>query len=133
MTKAKRNPHVRLVKDNTRSEDGSPRKPIRLFTFFTDGRLGYLYVPFKDIEDMGLSPFTFTASSRIDSKGMYLEEEMDAQIFTEVYEQKGGFRVVLNEIYEESLTLRQKQNNTVSAVERYWKERQIPNRLRVVR
>ena len=133
MQTVRNNPFLWVATDNTKAEDGSPRKPIRLFSFFTDGRNGYLYVPFKDIEDMGLSPYSFTVMSRIDARGMYLEEEMDAQIFTEIYEQKGGFRVVLNEIYKESLTLRQKQNNTVSAVERYWKERPIPNRLRVVR
>ena len=133
MQTVRNNPFLRVATDNTRAEDGSPRKPIRLFSFFTDGRNGYLYVPFKDIEDMGLSPYSFTVMSRIDARGMYLEEEMDAQIFTEIYEQKGGFRVVLNEIHEEPSALRQKQNNKISIAQKFWEERQTHHRLRTVR
>lgn len=129
----KSNPMIRVVTDNTRDPAGNKVKPMRLFSFFTDGRRGYLYVPFKDLEDMGLTPYSFTAFSRIDARGMYLEEEMDAQIFTEVYEQKGGFRVVFHEVHEESSTLREKQNNTISNAKKLWEERQTHQRLRTIR
>lgn len=132
MTK-KSNPMLWVVTDNTTDAAGNKVKPIRLFSFFTDGRNGYLYVPFKDLEDMGLTPYSFSAFSRIDSRGMYLEEEMDAQIFTEVYEQKGGFRVVLNEVHEEPDALRKKQNNKVGVAQKIWEERQTNQQLRTVR
>ena len=105
----------------------------RIVTVFCDDRYKWLYIPFPDLEDVGMTPFNFSAFSRIDEKGIYLEEEMDAQIFTEIYEQKGGFRVVLNEIHEEPSALRQKQNNKISVAQKFWEERQTHHRLRTVR
>lgn len=123
------NTMLRIVKDNTKGG----RPPLRVFTLFQDGRKGWLYVSFKDLDDVGLTPYSFSAFSRIDEKGMYLEEEMDAQIFTEVYEQKAGFRVVFNEIHEEPAALRKKQSNVPINSQDLWEKRKAPSRVRVVR
>ena len=111
----------------------NPGQMYRIMTLFCDDRGKWLYTSFKDLEDVGLMPFSFSAFSRIDAGGMYLEEEMDAQIFTEAYEKQTGNRIVLNEIYEEPSPVRQKQSNLYQAAERIWKEKEPPiQRLRVV-
>jgi hypothetical protein len=121
---------VRKVIDNTTG----PFPHARIFTRFTDDRGGWVYIPFADLDDVGLTPYSFTAFSRIDKKGMYLEEEMDAEIFIQTYERKTGFRVVLNEVYEESSPIRQKQANKVGAAQELWEKRETPVlRLRVIR
>lgn len=104
----------------------------RIMTLFCDDRGKWLYTSFKDLEDVGMTPFNFTAFSRIDAGGMYLEEEMDAQIFTEAYEKQTGNRIVLNEIYEEPSPVRQKQNNRISALKETWEKRETAKRFRVI-
>lgn len=117
---------MKIVSDN-------PGQMYRIMTLFCDDRGKWLYTSFKDLEDVGMTPFNFTAFSRIDAGGMYLEEEMDAQIFTEAYEKQTGNRIVLNAIYEEPSPVRQKQSNLYQAAERIWKEKAAPiQRLRVV-
>ena len=121
---------IRTVVDNT----AGPHPHVRIFTAFVDDYGGWLYGPFEDLDDVGLSPYSFTAFSRIDEKGMYLEQEMDAEIFIQAYERKTGFRVVLNEVYEESSPMRQKQANRVGAAQELWEKRETPSlRLRLVR
>lgn len=105
----------------------------RIMTLYCDDRGKWLYTSFKDLEDVGMTPFNFTAFSRIDAGGMYLEEEMDAQIFTEAYEKQTGNRIVLNEIYEEPSPVRQKQNNRISALKETWEKRKTAERFRVIR
>ena len=104
----------------------------RIMTLYCDDRGKWLYTSFKDLEDVGLMPFSFSAFSRIDAGGMYLEEEMDAQIFTEAYEKQTGNRIVLNEIYEEPSPVRQKQNNRISALKETWEKRETAKRFRVI-
>lgn len=121
---------IRMVVDNTQGI----HPPVRIFTMFTEDRCGWLYIPFQDLEDAKLTPFNFTAFSEIDIKGMYLEQEMDAEIFIEAYERETGFRVVLNEVYEEPSPIREKQNNKVGVAQALWEKRQAsPFRLRLVR
>lgn len=105
----------------------------RIVTVFCDDRYKWLYIPFPDLEDVGMTPFNFSAFSRIDKKGMYLEEEMDAQIFAEAYERKTGFKLVFNEVYEEPSPIRQKQSNRISALKETWEKRKASERLRVIR
>ena len=105
----------------------------RIMTLYCDDRGKWLYTSFKDLEDVGLMPFSFSAFSRIDAGGMYLEEEMDAQIFTEAYEKQTGNRIVLNEIYEEPSPVRQKQSNRISALKETWEKRKTAERFRVIR
>lgn len=105
----------------------------RIVTVFCDDRYKWLYIPFPDLEDVGMTPFNFSAFSRIDEKGIYLEEEMDAQIFAEAYERKTGFKLVFNEVYEEPSPIRQKQSNRISALKETWEKRKASERLRVVR
>ena len=104
----------------------------RIMTLYCDDRGKWLYTSFKDLEDVGLMPFSFSAFSRIDAGGMYLEEEMDAQIFTEAYERKTGFKLVFNEVYEEPSPIRQKQNNRISALKETWEKRETAKRFRVI-
>ena len=121
---------IRTVVDNT----AGPHPHVRIFTAFTDDHDGWLYIPFTDLDDVGLSPYSFTAFSRIDEKGMYLEQEMDAEVFIQTYERKTGFRVVINEIHEESSSVREKQKNKVGVAQRFWEKRETPSlRLRLVR
>ena len=105
----------------------------RIVTVFCDDRYKWLYIPFPDLEDVGMTPFNFSAFSRIDEKGIYLEEEMDAQIFAEAYERKTGFKLVFNEVYEEPSPIRQKQSNRISALKETWEKRKTVERLRVIR
>ena len=117
---------MKIVSDN-------PGQMYRIMTLLCDDRYKWLYIPFPDLEDVGMTPFNFSAFSRTDEKGIYLEEEMDAQIFTEAYEKQTGNRIVLNEIYEEPSPVRQKQSNLYQVAERIWKEKESPvQRLRVV-
>ena len=104
----------------------------RIVTVFCDRRGRWLYTPFADLEDIGMTPFNFSAFSRIDEKGMYLEE-MDAEIFEKAYARATGFRIVLNEVHEEPSPVRQKQNNTIAVAKAYWEKRPPPFRLRIVR
>lgn len=104
----------------------------RIVTVFCDDRHRWLYTPFADLEDVGIAPYSFSAFSRIDEKGMYLEEEMDAQIFAEAYERKTGFKLVFNEVYEEPSPVRQKQNNRIPAIKETWEKRKAAERFRVV-
>lgn len=105
----------------------------RIVTVFCDDRYKWLYIPFPDLEDVGMTPFNFSAFSRIDEKGIYLEEEMDAQIFAEAYERKTGFKLVFNEVYEEPSPIRQKQSNKLSVIRKTWQKREAAERFRVVR
>ena len=105
----------------------------RIVTLFCDDRYKWLYIPFPDLEDVGMTPFNFSAFSRIDEKGIYLEEEMDAQIFAEAYERKTGFKLVFNEVYQEPSPIRQKQSNRISALKETWEKRKTVERLRVIR
>ena len=106
--------------------------PVRVMTEFQDDRGSWLYVSFSDMDDCGVTPYSFTAFSRIDEKGMYLEE-MDAEIFEKAYARATGFRIVLNEVHEEPSPVRQKQNNTIAVAKAYWEKRPPPFRLRIVR
>ena len=105
----------------------------RIMTVFCDDRYKWLYTSFSDLDDAGLSPYAFSAFSRIDEKGMYLEEEMDTQIFAEAYERKTGFKLVFHEVYEEPSPVRQKQNNRIAAVKETWEKRKAAERFRVIR
>ena len=105
----------------------------RIVTVFCDDYHKWLYIPFADLEDVGLSPYAFSAFSRIDEKGIYLEEEMDAQIFAEAYERKTGFKLVFNEVYQEPSPVRQKQSNKLSVIRKTWQKREAAERFRVVR
>ena len=104
----------------------------RIVTVFCDDRYKWLYIPFPDLEDVGMTPFNFSAFSRIDEKGIYLEEEMDAQIFAEAYERKTGFKLVFNEVYQEPSPIRQKQSNRISALKETWEKRETAKRFRVI-
>lgn len=121
---------IRKVVDNTNAYTGG--YPVRLMTEFQDDRGSWLYVSFADMDDCGLTPYSFTAFSKVDEKGMYLEE-MDAEIFEKAYAAATGFRIVLNEVHEEPSPVRQKQNNTINVAKGYWEKRPPPFRLRVVR
>ena len=117
---------MKLVSDN-------PGQMYRIVTVFCDDRYKWLYMPFADLEDAGMTPFNFSAFSRIDEKGIYLEEEMDAQIFAEAYERKTGFKLVFHEVYEEPSPVRQKQNNRIAAVKETWEKRKASERFRLIR
>lgn len=121
---------IRKVVDNTNAYTGG--YPVRLMTEYQDDRGSWLYVSFADMDDCAITPYSFTAFSRIDEKGMYLEE-MDAEIFEKAYARATGFRIVLNEVYEEPSPVRKKQNNTIDVAKGYWEKRPPPFRLRIVR
>ena len=119
---------LRIAVDNTKG----PNMPVRIMTLHQDDRLGWLYVPFEDLDYLQLTPYSFTGVSRIDEKGMYLEQEMDAEVFIAAYERKTGFRVVFNEVYEEPSPVREKQKNLISAIEKTWEKRTPVQRLRTI-
>lgn len=132
MTKIRRQMRnmIRKVVDNT--DQYTTGHPLRIMTEYQDDRGSWLYVSFEDMDDCALTPYSFTAYSRIDDRGMYLEE-MDAEIFEKAYARATGFRIVLNEVHEEPSPIRKKQNNTIATAQTYWQKRQAPVRLRVIR
>lgn len=128
-----RKPHpsrhmVRIAVDNTKGQ----HMPVRIMTLHKDDRFGWLYVPFEDLDYLRLTPYSFTGVSRIDEKGLYLEQEMDAAVFIEAYERKTGLRVVFNEVYEEPSPVREKQRNLITAIQEAWEKRKPIQRLRTV-
>lgn len=124
---------VSIAVDNTVDTHGNPWRPPQLFAHYHDGRNAYLYVSFRDLEQVGLLPSFFSVESRLDAGGMYLAEVLDAEIFESAYEAQGRFRMVLLEVCEEASALRSLQVNTQSAAAeawRAWKDRRHPKPVR---
>jgi hypothetical protein len=124
---------ISIAVDNTVDTHGNPWRPPQLFAHYHDGRNAYLYVSFRDLEQVGLSPNHFSEDSHLDAGGMYLAEVLDAEIFESAHKAEGGFRMVLVEVCEGASTMRSLQVNTQGAgteAWRAWKDRRHPQPVR---
>jgi len=60
------------------------------FTFHTDPGHGWLEVPVAELFNVGLLPSDFSSYSYLQGNTVYLEEDCDASVFIQTYEQHIG-------------------------------------------
>jgi hypothetical protein len=79
------------LKETMLADDYAPAvaAPMR-FKFITDPGHGWLRVPHKVIRDMGLTAKSFSRYSYVDNDYMYLEEDCDAGVFLQAYQNITG-------------------------------------------
>ncbi len=79
------------LKETMLADDYAPAvaAPMR-FKFITDPGHGWLRVPHKVIRDMGLTAKSFSRYSYVDNDYMYLEEDLDAGVFLQTYQNITG-------------------------------------------
>lgn len=77
------------LKETMLADDYAPVAPMR-FKFICDPGHGWLRVPHKVIRDVGLSSKSFSRYSYVDNDYMYLEEDCDAGVFLQAYQNITG-------------------------------------------
>ena len=110
---------IRKVTDNTNSDTPN----FRVFSMYVGEGLSYLFVPFSDLEAAKLHPYNFSELCLIDQDGIYLEGDLDAQIFIDNYPIHTGFRVLINEVDQELMPSTVIDKNKVSIAQKYWDNR----------
>ena len=79
-----------------------------LFTFYSDMRGGWLFVPWKRLHDIRFDISTLSDRSYADADGAYLEEDVDMPLFEILFNERAKRRIVLNDIDEHVSSVRTK-------------------------
>jgi len=77
----------------------------KTYVFHTDPGHGWLAVPFKDIEALGIQD-KISGYSYVKGKTAYLEEDCDAAVFMEAYAERFGQRPSYRTSYQDRTQIR---------------------------
>ena len=78
---------------------------MKTFTLYTDDDYSWLAVSLEDIFSVGLAPSNFSEASHTNIGYLFLEEEVDAEIFLREWRDLNG-EPEIREVYQENSPIR---------------------------